>query len=483
MAFPTALLLLSLLSPPATEAARQTAVPKFPVKIEQTGEYQNGAWDVGLGILAGQPSEATLRKLKEKGFTLVVNFRTPNEMANRNFVPFDEEALLKELGIKYVHIPMGGPTGDHAYGPHTIEKLAEAMKGHEGKALVHCTVGWRASYAWTAYIHKHKGLALSEAIRYGQAMEVSSFLEKLLGTDIVYAPKPAGSGSGGGLGSCYPGPTSDWVSVVDPNRALELQREGALVLDVRANYMEYIDGHLKGAVHLDANSLRGPKAGLPVQYRTDAEMAETLRLAGVRKDRPVVVYANPTDVLNSTMTAYVLEKLGAPRTYFVNGGSVQAGAAGLVEKPIPTVPAGDLSASGAGQVTATLEDVRKAIAPGSLVTLIDARPPAQYTGEQKLWVRNGHIPGAINVFWRTLTQEENAHALRSKSEIQAIFDSKGIRPDQDVIVYCGTSKEATLIWMVLSRELGFKKVRVFEGAWTEYASRTDLPLVAGSNPR
>lgn len=465
--------------PPAV----QTPKVRPPAKIEQTGEYTNGAWDVGLAILAGQPTEATLRKLKEKGYTLVVNFRTPSEMANRQYVPFDEEALLKELGIKYVHIPMGGQTGEYAYGPHTIAKLAEATKGHEGKALVHCTVGWRASYAWTAYIHKHQGLTLDEAVRHGQAMEVSSFLEKLLGTDIAYTPKASGGGSGGGVGSCYPGPSSEWISVVDPNRAMELQREGALVLDVRANYMEYIDGHLKGAVHLDANSLRGPRAGLPVQYRTDDEMAETLRRAGVRKDRPVVVYANPGDVLNATMTAYVLEKLGAPKSYFVNGGSVLAGAAGLVEKPIPTVSAGDFSSSGAGNVTATLDDVRKAIAPDSGVTLIDARPPAQYTGEQKLWVRNGHIPGAISVFWRTLTQEDNAHVLRSKSEIQAIFDGKGIKPDQDVIVYCGTSKEATLIWMVLSRELGFKKVRVFEGAWTEYASRTDLPLVTGTSPR
>lgn len=459
----------------------QAPAVKYPVKIEQTGEYAHGAWDVGLGILSGQPTEATLRKLKEKGFTLVVNFRTPNEMANRQQVPFDEEALLKELGIKYVHIPMGGDTGEHAYGTHTIEKLAAAMKGHEGKALVHCTVGWRSSYAWTAYIHKHQGLPLGEAVRHGQAMEVSDFLEKLLGQGIAYAPKPPAAG-GGGLGSCYPGPTTEWLSVVDANRALELQREGALILDVRANYMEYIDGHLSGAVHLDANALRGPKAGLPVQYRTDSEMAETLRLAGVRKDRPIVIYANPTDVLNSTMTAYVLEKLGASRTYFVNGGSVQAAAAGHVAKPIPVVESGDFTPRDGAKVTATIDDIRQALS-GNGVTLIDARPPAQYTGEQKLWVRNGHIPGAINVFWRTLTQDENAHALRTKAEIQSIFDAKGIRPDQDVIVYCGTSKEATLIWMVLSRELGFKKVRVFEGAWTEYASRTDLPIVTGLNPR
>lgn len=179
----------------ATLQASPAPAVKFPVKIEQTGDYTNGAWDVGLAILAGQPTEATLRKLKERGFTLVVNFRTPSEMSNRQYVPYDEEAVLKELGMKYVHIPMGGASGEFAYGPHTVSKLADAMKGHEGKALVHCTVGWRASYAWTAYIHKFQGLALGEAVRHGQAMEVSSFLEKLLGQNIAYTPKPPGKGS------------------------------------------------------------------------------------------------------------------------------------------------------------------------------------------------------------------------------------------------------------------------------------------------
>ncbi len=87
------------------------------------------------------------------------------------------------------------------------------------------------------------------------------------------------------------------------------------------------------------------------------------------------------------------------------------------------------------------------------------------------------------MFWKTLTKDENAHALRSRVEIEQIFDSKGIKRNQDVIVYCGTSKEATLIWMMLTRELGFDRVRVFEGAWTEYASRTDLPVATGPNPK
>jgi thiosulfate/3-mercaptopyruvate sulfurtransferase len=463
----------------ASQCSSLSAEPtlKFPTPIENKDAYYNGAWDTGLAIVAGQPTDVTLRGLKEKGFKVVVNFRTPKEMEDRKATTFDEEALVKELGMKYVNLPLGGPGSQYPDRPEVVDKLAEALKGNEGKTLVHCTVGWRASYVWTAYIHKYQGLELSEAVRHGQAIEVSRFLEDLIGTPIKYTPDPKKKDPPPAAAPAESG----WTAIISPQQAIQMEGEGATLLDVRANYMEYIDGHIKGAVHMDANSLRGPKQGLPVQYRTVAEMTETLRLAGVSNEKPVIVYANPTDILGASMTMYVLQKLGIKNSLIIDGGSVSGAAAGVVEKPIPVVEAGDFKSHLDAGVSATIGDVEKALKSGG-VTFVDARPPAQYSGEQNLWVRNGHIPGAINVFWKTLVQDENTHAFKSKADIEALFSSKGIKADQDVIVYCGTSKEATLIWMMLSRELGFKHVRVFEGAWTEYANRSTLPVATGPNP-
>ncbi len=454
----------------------QTPAIKFPVLLPDDGAYLNAAWDVGQAIIAGQPTEATLRKLKDQGFRLIVSFRTKAEMANRKEVPFDEEALVKSLGMTYINLPMSGASGESPDSPAVVLELAKAMQGNEGKALLHCTVGWRASHVWTAYLAQVVKMDLSEAVRHGQAMLVNRMLERLLGTNIRYALEASKQQTEPKKTAKEP---SQWSRIVTPSSAVALLSKGGLILDVRSNYMEYIDGHLRGAVHMDANSLRGPKAGLPVQYRTEAEMRETLRLAGASSTTPIAVYANPNDVLNATMTMYVLEKLGYKNTRIIDGGSVAAAQDNLVEKPIPMRDPGAKANDRTLPIAATLDDIKRVLKTGG-VTLVDARPPAQYTGEQNLWVRNGHMPGAINVFWRTLMEEDNAHSFRSKAEIQKIFDAKGIRPDQDVIVYCGTSKEATLIWTVLYHELGFKKVRVYEGAWTEYATRTDLPVVKGS---
>jgi hypothetical protein len=46
--------------------------------------------------------------LAARRVTAVVNLRTPREMGSREVAPFDDAALLAELGIEYVWIPLGG---------------------------------------------------------------------------------------------------------------------------------------------------------------------------------------------------------------------------------------------------------------------------------------------------------------------------------------------------------------------------------------
>src|SRR6478672_1725810 len=95
-----------------------------PVNLDTTGMFQAKFVSVGDDMfIGGQPTEKALRELRAKGVTTVVNLRMPEEMAR---VGFDEAALVKELGIKYVYIPMRG-TADHPYGPKELDTFAAAM--------------------------------------------------------------------------------------------------------------------------------------------------------------------------------------------------------------------------------------------------------------------------------------------------------------------------------------------------------------------
>jgi len=132
-----------------------------PVNLDITGLFQAKFVSVGDDMfIGGQPTEKALRELKAKGVTTVVNLRMPEEMAR---VGFDEAALVRDLGIKYVHIPMRG-TADHPYGPKELDTFAAAMASADGRVLLHCTIAWRASHLWAAYLIRERKVPVAEAL-------------------------------------------------------------------------------------------------------------------------------------------------------------------------------------------------------------------------------------------------------------------------------------------------------------------------------
>lgn len=166
------ILAAALFSAPALAPAYGEEPIQFPEKLDRDGFFVVVA-DVGAMHIAGQPSEAAFREFAANGVTTVINLRTQPEMDNRNQVPFDEAALLKELDVNYVHIPLGGP--DTPYTPAAIDQFAKAVAEADGDILFHCTVAWRASHLWAAYLVKYKGYTLEEAIRHADAINLNGY--------------------------------------------------------------------------------------------------------------------------------------------------------------------------------------------------------------------------------------------------------------------------------------------------------------------
>ena len=132
-----------------------------PINLDTSGMFQAKFVSVGDDMfIGGQPTEKAIRDLRAKGVTTIVNLRMPEEMAR---VGFDEAALAKELGIKYVHIPMRG-TPENPYGPKQLDAFTAAMAAADGKVLLHCTVAWRASHLWAAYLIRERNVPAATAV-------------------------------------------------------------------------------------------------------------------------------------------------------------------------------------------------------------------------------------------------------------------------------------------------------------------------------
>ncbi len=141
-----------------------------PVALDTRGVFQDKFARVGSDVfISGQPTERAFRDLRAQGVTTVVNLRTPEEMSSR--VPFNEAALVKELGMEYVYLPMRG-TPEFPYSPDAVKSFAAAMSGAKGKVLLHCTIAWRASHLWAAYLIQYRDVPVATALEQARVINL-----------------------------------------------------------------------------------------------------------------------------------------------------------------------------------------------------------------------------------------------------------------------------------------------------------------------
>jgi uncharacterized protein (TIGR01244 family) len=150
--------------------AKPTGDVPAPIALDTLGMFQAKFAKVGDDVfIGGQPTERALRELKAQGVTTVVNLRTPEEMKTR--VSFDEAALVKELGMQYVYLPMRGTT-EFPYSPDALKSFGAAMSDANGKVLLHCTIAWRASHMWAAYLIQYRGVPAATALKQARMINL-----------------------------------------------------------------------------------------------------------------------------------------------------------------------------------------------------------------------------------------------------------------------------------------------------------------------
>jgi len=88
--------------------------------------------------------------------------------------------------------------------------------------------------------------------------------------------------------------------------------------------------------------------------------------------------------------------------------------------------------------------------------------------------RGGHIPGAKSIPWSTAANTDGT--FKSVEELRQLYMGKDITPDADVIAYCRIGERSAHTWFVLTRLLGYPRVRNYDGSWTEWGSLVRAPI-------
>jgi thiosulfate/3-mercaptopyruvate sulfurtransferase len=272
-------------------------------------------------------------------------------------------------------------------------------------------------------------------------------------------------------------------AIVDTPHVAEAIKRNAIVWDTRSA-AAYKQGHIPGAVNIDDIGvvLRDENTE---DYIALEDIEKLLGGAGIDPSREVVVYGAKADpyVYFGLVT---LQYFGAPNAKVFHGGIEDWKSAGLPVAVEPTrlAPIALKLKTRPELLVDTAEVVKKLRDPG--VQIVDARTPREYKGEDIRAIRGGHIPGAVPIHYmenwvdpdtqakldKKLVANKDGMNLKSREQLKALYAR--LRPEKETIVYCQSGIRASETATVL-KELGFKKVRVYDSSWLGYGNTLDAP--------
>jgi thiosulfate/3-mercaptopyruvate sulfurtransferase len=277
--------------------------------------------------------------------------------------------------------------------------------------------------------------------------------------------------------------------------AEHLQDPNVVIVDCRFTLadphlgrQQYQDGHIPGAFYLDLNQdlsdVRKSEGGRHPLPDVDA-LAQTFSRLGIRsgdgEGATLVVAYDASRFAFAARLWWLLRYLGHDRVVVLDGGFPAWQAAGYPLSQTVRSPQADtpntLTPSFVPEVRShwvkTRAEVQAHLGLSGAV-LVDSREPARYRGEtEPIDPVAGHIPGAFNVPWQTVTDEQGfAYPVEQQAQRWGAIAQDAL----DLTVYCGSGVTACV--NLLSLEMaGIPGAALYAGSWSDWCSDDQTPKV------
>jgi thiosulfate/3-mercaptopyruvate sulfurtransferase len=272
-----------------------------------------------------------------------------------------------------------------------------------------------------------------------------------------------------------------------PTLAEHLSDERLAIIDCRYDLRDeawgqrqYAERHVPGAVYasLDAD-LSGEKTGWNGRHPQPdpAALARGFGRLGIDASVQVVAYDQDNGMYSSRLW-WLLRWLGHDAVAVLDGGFAKWEAEHRpVRSGVETRGPREFVAAQRSDRIVGADEVARTIAAGDSL-LVDARAPERYRGESETLDKvAGHIPGAVNHFFKWNLTDEGT--FRSPEEIRdRVRASIGDMPPDQLICYCGSGVTACHNLLALEHA-GLGGSRLYLGSWSEWSSDPSRPIEKG----
>ncbi len=256
-----------------------------------------------------------------------------------------------------------------------------------------------------------------------------------------------------------------------------LNNSDLVIIDIRKADV-YKAKHIPNSINVLYSAWAIEKSGRKNELPEEDDLQDLITSAGINDKSLIVIVGNSdniTELVNMTRVAWTLYYAGLNKVAVLDGGFTKWEKEGRpTTTEIKKVKPGNFKIKLNRNIYADKDYVKSAIGKS---TIVDTRMPDFFFGVSKLDFidRAGHISGAVNLPSAWIFTKDGTY--KSIQELEAIAQGVvGTDKNKEIITYCDTGRLSSGWWFVLTKILGYKNVKMYDGSTEDWAKDTTMPM-------
>lgn len=271
----------------------------------------------------------------------------------------------------------------------------------------------------------------------------------------------------------------DWLSEhIDHKNLVLLDASWHMPMVNRDAKTEWLNERLPNALFFDFDrEICDQNSDLPHMMPSEEHFQQAAQRLGINQNSVVVVY-DSLGIFSSPRVWWMFKTMGFDNVAVLDGGmpawkekllAIETG------KQIKTPNRGDFIAHYQSDLICDANEVLSSL-QDSQHTVIDARPTERFLGkvaEPRAGVRSGHMPNAKNLPSSEIIKDQK---MQDAYQLALLFEA--LAPKKKRMIFsCGSGVTACILALGATLA-GYQNLSVYDGSWSEWGSRDDLPVVS-----